>query len=171
MLWLKPQPTKPCNAVFGFSVFLIFSVLSVVKDFPVSAGEEKTFNTGDTEKIENTEKWPHESPFGRPGDRRASESHVTNYGHSWAARFPHFGNWSTTPSRAGRNSAARCAARIRNISTACFAACAPTRRRPRIRPATTRWKPSCSPSRSIRKNGWTRSSAPRPGRPGPPCRR
>jgi hypothetical protein len=52
----------------------VFSVLSVVKAFSVSTDEEKAFNTEGAEKTENTEKSLHESPFGRCGDLRASES-------------------------------------------------------------------------------------------------
>src|SRR5665213_3231639 len=120
------------------------------RDFRVRAASRprKTFNTEDTEKTENAENT----------ESRSHELQVTNHGTPWAAQFTHFVNSSTTPSRAGQNFAERCAARIRNISTVYFVACAPTHRRPPIKPVTIRWKPSCSRSRSITKNGWTRSN-------------
>ena len=132
------QVTGPPDSL----VFSAFSVPSVVKGFLFLQIKKKHLTQRTQRK-----------PRTRRSGRTNHESQVTNHGHPWAARFPHSGNWSTTPSRDGRSSAARCAARIRNIAPAGFAACAPTRRRPRIRRATTRWKPSCSPSRSTRKSG------------------
>ena len=46
----------------------------------------------------------------------------------------------------------RYAAKIKNILTACSAACVRTRKRLPINATTIRWKQSCYPSRSIRKS-------------------
>src|SRR5579864_4390062 len=121
MSWRKSRPTKLCNAVFGFLCVLCG------ESFSGFCSKGKTFNTEGAENTGGTEKWSQKiSNF--KFEISNHESQVTNHGNPWAARFLHSGNWSTTPSRAGQNFAVRCAAKTRNISTACFAACVPTRK-------------------------------------------
>src|SRR5712664_752519 len=56
------------------------------------------------------------------------------------------------PQSAGKSSAARCGAKTSRISTGYLYGCVDLHRRPLIRPTTTRWKRSCSPSLSSRKS-------------------